>query len=152
MSVIEIAPPLEDWFERHVFRAFAQQGISVTPNAKTLIVYAFQLQPLEGTRRIRLACEQVLSQMQAGLGPQGTFIANAVEVYLHLYPPTAVLNVNRAIRLLDQMYALNFGDFPCGETKGEGGSGGQTGSSGSQGGTRGTGSQFFQNDPATSRG
>jgi hypothetical protein len=151
MSAIELPPPVEEWFERYVFSAFTQQEIIVTPSAKFLMVYAFLSQQSEGTQRIRRACDQVASRIEANQGPAGTFVASAVDVYLQLYPTSAVLNVNRAIRLLHQMYALTFGEFPCGPTRGEDERGGGSEGSGSQGGS-GSRTQFFQNTPATSQG
>lgn len=130
MPPIEIDPRLEQWLEREVFSVFANRGITVTSAAKTVIAYTVQAQGEEEELPPHLQTE--LDRLQAKVNQhgtaQGTFFENAAGVYLKLYPPTATLNVNRAVRLMAEIYFGLFGGFPCGPTRGGGrGSGSESG-------------------------
>lgn len=146
MSTIEIRGEFEDWLDRAVIPQFENAGIMVTVGARTLIAYVIQSQA-EATEGVPPAIRQVYVQLAdriaAGGGAEQTFFQNALFVYRQLYPslPTAVLNVNRAVRLLTELYLTALGNFPCGPTGPKGGQGGQSGSSGEggQGGSSGQG-------------
>jgi uncharacterized membrane protein YgcG len=144
MSTIEIRDEFEDWLDRAVFPQFQNAGITVTAGAKTLIAYVIQsqAQATEGAPATRQAYAALADRIAKGGGAEQTFFQNALAVYRDLYPsPTAVLNVNRAVRLLTELYVSALGNFPCGPTGPKGGQGGQGGSSGEggQGGSRGQG-------------
>lgn len=145
MSTIEIRDEFEDWLDRAVFPQFQNAGITVTTGARTLIAYVIQsqAQATEGAPpAIRQAYAQLADRIATGGGAEQTFFQNALLVYQQLYPslPTAVLNVNRAVRLLTELYLTALGNFPCGPTGPKGGEGGQGGSSG-QGGSQSGGTR-----------
>jgi hypothetical protein len=145
MSTIAIRDDLEAWLDQAVFPQFQNAGIAVTPGAKALIAYVIQsqAQTTEGAPpAIRQLYAQLEDRITTGGSADQTFFQNALAVYLDLYPqPNAVLNVNRAVRLLTEIYLAALGNFPCGPTGpkgGQGGQGGGTSQGGSQGGRTGT--------------
>jgi hypothetical protein len=142
MAVIEIRPDVEEWLERAVFSEFSKQDVSVSASAKTLIAYVLQSQPRAfPPREIAGEYQKVQYRMQSGGDAAGTFFERSVEVYLRMYPDRDPLNVNRAVRLLTELYFASYGRFPCGPTRGGGSEGGSQG--GSQGGST------SGNEPAT---
>jgi hypothetical protein len=142
VPAIDIDPRIEEWLEQAVFQAFAGRGIEITPPAKNIIAYTVQAQAEEDTPpHLRTELERLQSQMNRRAPAQGTFFENAAGVFLELYPSTAVLNVNRAVRLMAEIYFRRFGGFPCGPSRG-----GRSGS-GSRGGGRKTAPSELR-DPA----
>lgn len=121
MSVIEISPVLEAWLERAVFPSFQNRGIHVTQAAKTLIAFTIQAQGEEETLAVP-HLRQELSILEQSVrnetSAQGTFFENAAGLYLEIYRPGSTLNVNRAVRLMAEIYFRRFGKFPCGPTGG----------------------------------
>jgi hypothetical protein len=129
MSTIEINPAIERWLDSAVFSRFESEGILVTVPARRLISYVIQAQPAEDVLPlVRNAYDQVVSRIETEEGAKGTFFENALAVYMQLYPssPRAVLNVNRAVRLLTVLYVTALGRFPCGPTGDKGGEGGSS--------------------------
>jgi len=133
MASIDIDPGLREWLEQAVFRVFEERGIAVTQAAKNVIAYVVQAQQEDGDLphlQQELALLQVSMTKRASA--QRTFFDGAAAVFLELYPDATMLNVNRAVRLMAEMYYRRFDQrFPCGPTRG-----GRSGS-GSQGGGRG---------------
>lgn len=131
MPAIDIDPRLEQWLERAVFRVFENRGVTVTPAAKNVIAYTVQAQGEEETPpHLQAEFANLQRRIVERASAQGTFFENAAGVYLELYPATATLNVNRAVRLMAEIYFRRFGGFPCGPSRG-----GRSGS-GSEGGGR----------------
>jgi hypothetical protein len=134
MAVIDVRPEVEEWLEREVFSEFRKQEVSVSASAKTLIAYVFQSQPgAFPPREIAQEYQKVQYRINTGGDAAGTFFERSVEVYLSMYPDRDPLNVNRAVRLLTELYFASYGRFPCGPTRGGSSAGGSQG--GSQGGS-----------------
>ena len=149
MAVFEILPEVEEWLERAVFSEFEKQGILVSPSAKTLIAFVFQSQPRAfPPREIAREYQKVQDRIQTGADAAGTFFERSVDVYLEMYSGRDPLNVNRAVRLLTELYFASYGQFPCGPTRGEGGSGGSS-AGGSQGGSSSGSTSGRERDIAT---
>jgi hypothetical protein len=137
---------VEQWLNQAVFRIFEERGITVTTAAKNIIGYTVQAQREEAVpRHLKEALDAIDSQIQARESAEGTYFDNAIDVFLELYPPTAILNLNRAVRLMAEMYFRRFGGFPCGPTGGS-----ETGSDSGEGG-RGShkSTKTKQKEPAT---
>jgi len=134
MAAIEIRPEVEEWLERAVFSEFSKQEVSVSASAKTLIAYVLQSQPRAyPSREFAQEYQKVQYRINSGGDATGTFFERSVGVYLSMYPDRDPLNVNRAVRLLTELYFASYGRFPCGPTRGGSSAGGSQG--GSQGGS-----------------
>lgn len=129
MASINIDPGLQEWLEQAVFRLFEERGITVTQAAKNIIAYTVQAQEEDAPPHLREEFARLQQNMTARATARGTFFEGSAAVFLQLYPANAVLNVNRAVRLMTEMYLQRFGSgFPCGPTRGgRSGSGSQSG-------------------------
>ena len=117
MAPINIDLQLAEWLEWNVFSAFEARGTAVTPAAKNIIAYAVQAQAEEQIPpHLEMALGVLQSQVGQRASAEGTFFEGAVDVFLEMYPSDSELNVNRAVRLLAEMYLRRFGGFPCGPT------------------------------------
>jgi hypothetical protein len=146
VTTINIDARLEQWLDEAVFRVFEDRGITVTQAAKNMICYIVQAQAQEAAHlppHLTQALEAVRSHVEANASANGTYFESAFAVYLEVYPLTAVFNVNRAVRLMAEMYFRRFGGFPCGPTGGS-----ETGSDSGEGGS-GSESKTGQEQPAT---